>query len=124
LRNDDGFEIVGPNRNGAHRGPRRNRRNRRSVGGNAACHSLDVLNAVTRAALIALPLTVAAARLHGTVGQSPIGVTQDLNRCLLIVRTAASKRSGQSRIGTKTVPTATPGTPMHYYSAAPLPDAA
>ena len=83
-----------------------------------------LFNSITRTALIVVPLTVAAARLHGTVGQSPVGVTQDLNRCLLIVRTAASKRSGQSRLGTKTVPTARSGTPISYYSAAPLPDAA
>ena len=78
------------------------------------CRRFVVLNALTRTALIVLPLTIVAARLHGPIAQGPVGVTQDLNRCLLLVRTAATRRNGQSKVGTKTVPTTMPERPEQY----------
>jgi hypothetical protein len=52
----------------------------------------------TRAILILVPLTTSAARLHAHAVQTPLGVTQELNRCLLIVRTAASRRVSQNKV--------------------------
>jgi hypothetical protein len=51
----------------------------------------------TRTALILIPLTTSAARLHAHTVQTPVGVTQEVNRCLLIVRSATSRRGSQNR---------------------------
>ncbi|MEO7272716.1 MAG: hypothetical protein ABIX28_05285 [Vicinamibacterales bacterium] len=51
--------------------------------------------AATRTTLILIPLFTSAARLHAHSAQTRLAVTQDLNRCLMIVRTAASRRGTQ-----------------------------
>jgi len=55
------------------------------------------LRFATRTALILIPLTTSAARLHAHAVQTPVGVTQEVNRCLLIVRSAASRRGSQNK---------------------------
>ncbi len=50
----------------------------------------------TRSALVLLPLLVLAGRLHAQRTASPQGMTQELNRCLTIVRVAASRRRGEA----------------------------
>jgi hypothetical protein len=55
------------------------------------------LKAATRTILILIPLTTSAARLHAHAVQTPLGVTQELNRCLMIVRTAASRRRSSNK---------------------------
>ena len=51
--------------------------------------------AATRTTLILIPLFTSAARLHAHSAQTPLAVTQELNRCLMMVRTAASRRGSQ-----------------------------
>ena len=66
--------------------------------GNAACVYGGVfLRFATRTALILIPLTTSAARLHAHTVQTPVGVTQEVNRCLIIVRSATSRRGAQNR---------------------------
>jgi hypothetical protein len=60
------------------------------------------LKLATRTALILIPLTTSAARLHAHAVQTPLGVTQEVNRCLLIVRTAASRRGAQNKFASAT----------------------
>jgi hypothetical protein len=68
----------------------------RIAGGNAACAPRDVLfKAATRTTLILIPLFTSAARLHAHAIETPLAVTQELNRCLMMVRTAASRRGAQ-----------------------------
>jgi len=68
----------------------------RMAGGNAACPGHDVLfKAATRTTLILIPLFTSAARLHAHSIETPLAVTQELNRCLMMVRTAASRRGAQ-----------------------------
>jgi len=68
----------------------------RIAGGNAACAPRDVLfKAATRTTLILIPLFTSAARLHAHAIETPVAVTQELNRCLMMVRTAASRRGAQ-----------------------------
>jgi hypothetical protein len=55
------------------------------------------LRFATRTALILIPLTTSAARLHAHAVQTPVGVTQEVNRCLLIVRSATSRRGSQNK---------------------------
>ena len=50
----------------------------------------------TRTALILIPLTTSAARLHAHTVQTPVSVTQELNRCLFLVRSATSRRGSQN----------------------------
>jgi hypothetical protein len=47
--------------------------------------------------LICLPLAICAARLHSRGAGSPALVTQDVNRCLAVVRVAASRRGASGR---------------------------
>ncbi len=47
--------------------------------------------------MICVPLAIFAARLHSRGAGSPVGVTQDVNRCLAVVRAAASKRGSGER---------------------------
>ena len=64
--------------------------------GNAACPEVSVFfKAATRTTLILIPLFTSAARLHAHSAQTPLAVTQELNRCLMMVRTAASRRGTQ-----------------------------
>ena len=51
----------------------------------------------TRTALILIPLTTSAARLHAHTLQTPVGVTQEVNRCLLLVRSATSRRGSHNK---------------------------
>jgi hypothetical protein len=53
------------------------------------------LRVLTRSALVLLPLLVLAGRLHAQRTASPQGMTQDVNRCLTIVRVAATRRRGE-----------------------------
>ena len=46
---------------------------------------------VVRSALVLLPLLLCAGRLHGQRA-TPQGVTQEVNRCLSLVRVASSRR--------------------------------
>jgi hypothetical protein len=39
-----------------------------------------------------MPLTMCAVRLHSSVGEGPDAVTQEVTRCLRLVRLAASRR--------------------------------
>jgi len=55
------------------------------------------LRFATRTALILIPLTTSAARLHAHTVQTPVSVTQELNRCLLLVRSATSRRGSQNK---------------------------
>jgi hypothetical protein len=52
------------------------------------------LKVAARAILMLIPLTTSAARLHAHAVQTPLGVTQEVNRCLFMLRTAASRRGG------------------------------
>ena len=46
-----------------------------------------------RSAVLLVPLMlVCAGRLHAHGGTSPAGMTQELNRCLTLIRAAASRR--------------------------------
>lgn len=55
-----------------------------------------VLKVLTRATLIVIPIAMLATRLHARMTQPPITTTQEVNRCLLLVSTAASRR-GQGK---------------------------
>ena len=56
-----------------------------------------MLKSATRTVLILIPLTTSAVRLHAHAVQTPIGVTQELNRCLKIVRSATSRRGAANK---------------------------
>ncbi len=56
-----------------------------------------ISRSVSRFILICVPLAIFAARLHSRGAGSPTGVTQDVNRCLTVVRLAASKRGTDGR---------------------------
>jgi hypothetical protein len=56
-----------------------------------------LIKAATRTILILIPLATSVVRLHAHAVQTPLGVTQELNRCLLIVRTAASRRGSANK---------------------------
>jgi hypothetical protein len=45
-----------------------------------------------RVMLMLLPLVASTARLHAHNADTPIAVTQELNRCLTMVRIAATRR--------------------------------
>ena len=45
-----------------------------------------------RVTLMLLPLMASTARLHAHTADTPIAVTQELNRCLTMVRIAATRR--------------------------------
>ena len=55
------------------------------------------LRFATRTALILIPLTTSAARLHAHTVQTPVSVTQEVNRCLLLVRSATSRRGSHNK---------------------------
>jgi hypothetical protein len=50
-----------------------------------------------RVMLMLLPLMASTARLHAHNADTPIAVTQELNRCLTMVRIAATRRPPASR---------------------------
>jgi hypothetical protein len=50
------------------------------------------LRVVVRPTLILLPLITSAVRVNAHTVATPIGVTQEVNRCLTVVRVAASRR--------------------------------
>jgi hypothetical protein len=50
------------------------------------------LGPLARSALVLLPLLVCAGRLHAQRSANPQRVTQEVNRCLTVVRVAASRR--------------------------------
>ena len=50
------------------------------------------LSPLTRSALVLIPLLLCAARIHSQRTGSVQGMTQEVNRCLTIVRVAASRR--------------------------------
>jgi hypothetical protein len=50
------------------------------------------LSPFTRSALVLIPLLLCAGRIHSQRNGSVQGVTQEVNRCLTIVRVAASRR--------------------------------
>jgi hypothetical protein len=54
-----------------------------------------LFKAAARTTLILIPLFTSAARLHAHSIQTPVAATQELNRCLMLVRTAASRRGKQ-----------------------------
>jgi hypothetical protein len=56
---------------------------------------------ITRCALVLLPLIVCAGRLQAQRSRSPESMTQEVNRCLSMVRVAASRRRTERR-GTET----------------------
>ena len=60
-------------------------------------HPLVISRSVSRFILICVPLVICAARLHSRGAASPAGVTQDVNRCLTVVRLAASRRGNGER---------------------------
>jgi hypothetical protein len=53
------------------------------------------LSPLTRSALVLIPLLLCAGRLHAQRARSPEGVTQEVNRCLTLVRVATSRRKGE-----------------------------
>jgi hypothetical protein len=50
-----------------------------------------------RAALMLMPLVASTVRLHAHSAETPIAVTQELNRCLTMVRIAATRRPASQR---------------------------
>jgi hypothetical protein len=56
------------------------------------CSAIVFLRVVVRPTLILLPLLTSAVRVNAHTVQTPIGVTQEVNRCLTVVRVAASRR--------------------------------
>ena len=50
------------------------------------------LSPLTRSALVLIPLLLCAGRLHSQRAATMQGTTQEVNRCLTIVRVAASRR--------------------------------
>ena len=72
---------------------------RRFRRGYRACERRGVLRYLcSRSLLILLPLAVCAGRLHGHTVTTPIGVTQELNCCLTMVRIAATRRSAPPQV--------------------------
>jgi hypothetical protein len=65
-----------------------------------------------RATLMLLPLVASTARLHAHSADTPIAVTQELNRCLTMVRIAATRRPTAQAI--KKGSSAQPGTRSLY----------
>ena len=55
------------------------------------------LSPLTRSALVLIPLLLCASRLHTQRGASMQGMTQEVNRCLTIVRVAASRRRNRKQ---------------------------
>jgi hypothetical protein len=53
---------------------------------------------LVRAMLMLLPLVTSTARLHAHTADTPIAVTQELNRCLTMVRIAATRRPAQQAL--------------------------
>ena len=51
-----------------------------------------------RVMLMLLPLMAITARLHAHTADTPIAVTQELNRCLTMVRIAATRRPAEKEI--------------------------
>jgi len=49
-----------------------------------------------RVTLMLMPLMASTARLHAHSADTPIAVTQELNRCLTMVRIAATRRPAQA----------------------------
>jgi hypothetical protein len=45
--------------------------------------------------LVFVPLFICAARLHAGAARSPSGVSQEVSRCLNMVRVVASRRNGR-----------------------------
>ena len=60
-------------------------------------HPVVISRSVSRFILICVPLAICAARLHSQGAGSPTVVTQDVNRCLTVVRLAASRRGNAGR---------------------------
>jgi hypothetical protein len=52
--------------------------------------------------LIVAACVVAAAKLHGRGVSTPVAATQEVNRCLAVVRAAAAARSLQDATSKKT----------------------
>ena len=76
------------------------RRLRRRLAGTRDCdHPAVISRSVSRFILICVPLAICAARLHSQGAGSPSVVTQDVNRCLTVVRLAASRRGTQGAAG-------------------------
>jgi hypothetical protein len=48
---------------------------------------------IPRAFLIFIPLVICASRVHGHAVATPGALTQEVNRCLTLVRIAATRRS-------------------------------
>lgn len=48
---------------------------------------------IPRAFLMIIPLVICASRVHGHAVVTPGALTQEVNRCLTMVRIAASRRS-------------------------------
>jgi hypothetical protein len=61
---------------------------------------------ITRCALVLLPLLLCAGRLQAQRSRGPHNMTQEVNRCLSIVRVAASRRKTERRGTVKDVPEA------------------
>lgn len=57
------------------------------------------LSPMTRCALVLIPLLVCAGRLHARRSAAPEGMTQEVNRCLSVVRAATSRRRHASELG-------------------------
>jgi hypothetical protein len=87
-----------PNCNVASRGNPEIRRLRWGFARTEDCdHPTVISRSVSRFILICVPLAIFAARLHSRGAGSPVGVTQDVNRCLAVVRAASSRRGGGER---------------------------
>jgi hypothetical protein len=52
-----------------------------------------------RTILIFIPLVICGARLHAGAVGTPAGITQEVARCLNLVRVAATRRSGRTNGG-------------------------
>jgi hypothetical protein len=64
------------------------------------------LKVITRCALVLLPLLLCAGRLQAQRSRAPQNVTQEVNRCLAMVRVAASRRRTERRGSVRDVPDA------------------
>jgi len=51
-----------------------------------------VLRSIARVALMIVPVVTCAARIHTHTVDAPDAMTQEVNRCLRLVRVAASRR--------------------------------
>jgi hypothetical protein len=60
--------------------------------------------AAARFALILLPLTTTATRLHALRVEAPDLATQEVNRCLNLIKIAASKRGDGRKVTRADVP--------------------